>query len=53
MRGCWTDKKSKYFKELKKDDKEEREEREGYEKEEGGGKGTERKDRERMLESEI
>ena len=34
----------------KKDDKEEREEREGYEKEEGGGKGTERKDREGMLE---
>lgn len=45
MRGCWTDKKTKYLKETKNDDKEEIEEREGYEKEKGSGKGTERRDR--------
>ena len=43
MRGCWTDKKTKYLKETKNDDKEETEEREGYEKEKGSGKGTERR----------
>ena len=45
MRGCWTDKKTKYLKETKNDDKEETEVREGYEKEKGSGKGTERRDR--------